>query len=283
VALATGRELSELERQALLEPTNDELWGDLGDGYRAQGDNETALQYYLYALRIDPGDSEWQTSVAELGGMDQAIAMLSAGIESETDDESLGDLADMFMAAGRNQEACDAYARANQIDPGDSEWIDKIAGNCPDVELAPYEGGDYGGEYGGVEGGVEGGIAGMIGDSAYVDASSDLEQGKQALASGDKTAAGRFFDAALHTDPTDKEALSGMILATGRTATDILGGLTAQITGNDELWGDLGDAWLFVGDTARAREAYQKAATLDPGDGEWQRQLAILGPGGAAQ
>ena len=76
-------------------------------------------------------------------------------------------------------------------------------------------------------------------------------------------------------------ALAGESLSTGRTATDVYGSLADRIPGNDELWGDLGDAWLYVGDTARAREAYQKAATIDPGDGEWQRQLAILGPGTA--
>lgn len=276
LAISSGRELSELERQALLEPTNDEVWGDLGDTHRARGDQATALQYYLYALRLDPGDSEWQTNVAELGGMEEAVAILTASIQNETDDEALGDLADMLLTAGNTAAACESYARANAIDPGDSEWIDKLVTNCPDVVLTPYEGGD---PYEGYDGG-EGGI-GMIGGGDYVDASSDVEQGKQALLAGDRPSAARYFDAALMIDPADKVALSGMILATGRTATDILGSLTDRIPGNDELWGDLGDAWLFSGDTSRAREAYQKAASLDPGDGEWQGQLGILGPGGA--
>jgi len=277
LASSQGRELSELERQALLEPLNDEVWGDLGDSYRQAGDDATALQYYLYALRIDPGDSEWQTNVAELNGMDQAIAILTARIGDETDDEALGDLADMLLTSGQTATACESYARANQIDPADSEWIDKLVTNCPDVTLAPYEGG---GEYGGE--GYVGGVIGMVDEGGYVDnSSSDLEQGKQALMAGDKEAAARFFDAALMTDPTDKEALTGVILSTGRTATDVLGDLAGRNPGNDELWGDLGDAWLFTGDTARAREAYQKAATIDPGDGEWQRQLALLGPGTA--
>jgi cytochrome c-type biogenesis protein CcmH/NrfG len=47
---------------------------------------------------------------------------------------------------------------------------------------------------------------------------------------------------------------------------------------NDELWGDLGDARHATGDRAGAREAWERAASIEPGDNEWQRKLAELDP-----
>jgi tetratricopeptide (TPR) repeat protein len=52
-----------------------------------------------------------------------------------------------------------------------------------------------------------------------------------------------------------------------------------QAPGDDERWGDLGDALRTDGDLAGARGAFLRAFRLDPGDGEWQRALAELGDG----
>jgi cytochrome c-type biogenesis protein CcmH/NrfG len=66
-----SRSLGEAERLALANPMDDEVWGDLADEYAMRGETETALEYYIYALRIDPSDSEWQRKVVELCGVDQ--------------------------------------------------------------------------------------------------------------------------------------------------------------------------------------------------------------------
>lgn len=41
-------------------------------------------------------------------------------------DETLGNEADALTAAGAIEDACELYARANQLDPNDSEWIGKL-------------------------------------------------------------------------------------------------------------------------------------------------------------
>lgn len=45
---------------------------------------------------------------------------------------------------------------------------------------------------------------------------------------------------------------------------------------DDELWGDLGDAYYGGGRHEDAVRAYSQAAALDPGDGEWQSALSRL-------
>jgi Flp pilus assembly protein TadD len=46
---------------------------------------------------------------------------------------------------------------------------------------------------------------------------------------------------------------------------------------NDELHGDLGDAYVDLGQTQEALEAYRRAAELDPDDAEWKNKLSLLG------
>ncbi len=259
-----GGTLSELERQALADPNNDELWGDLGDLYAARGQREIALKHYLYAMRLDPGDSEWREAVIRTGGLEAAIAMHEQGALGG-DDEALGDFGDLLVESGDVERACELYTRANGLDPSDGEWIEKLATVCGRGDLAgeapPV---DFFGSMLGI-----GQIGGVSGDD------SDLGGGRAALAAGDHAEATRRFEAALASDPTDKEALSGLIVASGRTATDILSALAESST-YDELWGDLGDAWLAVGELAKARAAYERAQAYDPGDGEWRRQVELL-------
>jgi len=68
--LQPRNKVSRLERKALRDPTNDEIWGDVADELVMQGDIDKALRYYVHALRIDPTDEEWINKVMELGGED---------------------------------------------------------------------------------------------------------------------------------------------------------------------------------------------------------------------
>ncbi len=45
---------------------------------------------------------------------------------------------------------------------------------------------------------------------------------------------------------------------------------------NDEVWGDIGDLLLQLGDEAGAQRAWERARAIDPADGEWTSKLANL-------
>lgn len=266
-----SRQLSELEQNALLNPLDDEVWGDLGDEYALRGQREKALEYYLYALKIDPADYEWQQKVVEHGGLDQIIGTYEAQL-SGTDDEAIGDVADMLRQGGEEERACELYARANELDPGDSEWLENLS-TCPGhtpVAL-PYDA--YDSYAHGVELGTAGGVVGGVlggGDPSL------FELGREALDAGDADEARELFERALLADPTDRNATAGLIAVTGKTLVEVLTALSERQPDNDELWGDLGDARLATGDREGALEAFRQAGRLDPGDSEWQSKTAVL-------
>ncbi len=45
---------------------------------------------------------------------------------------------------------------------------------------------------------------------------------------------------------------------------------------SDEVWGDIGDIWMSLGELDRATRAWQRALELDPQDGEWIGNLRRL-------
>ncbi|MBW1879915.1 MAG: tetratricopeptide repeat protein, partial [Deltaproteobacteria bacterium] len=270
-----SRSLGEAERLALANPMDDEVWGDLADEYGMRGETDTALEYYIYALRIDPSDSEWQRKVVELGGIDQVAEVFESQIDGD-DDEAIGDFADMLSGAGQMERACELYARANEIDPNDSEWREKLSG-CPDHEPIggytepgpdyPYYGPDY-----------PGGVIGMVPDGP--DGESLVAMGRSALVNGEREQALQYFQAALLQDPTDRDALTGVMVLTGKTLVDVLELLAERIPNNDELQGDLADAYVAVGEIDSALQAYRRASELDPSDSEWRGKLSLLDPTG---
>jgi tetratricopeptide (TPR) repeat protein len=130
-AVAPISALTSLEQQALTSPFDDEVWGDLGDQALAIGDREAALRYYEYALSLDPTDSEWPPKIVDAGGAGPTSPPFDP---STTDDEAIGDHADVLMAAGNTQQACRFYARANYLDPGDAEWVSALDG-CPQTPV----------------------------------------------------------------------------------------------------------------------------------------------------
>jgi tetratricopeptide (TPR) repeat protein len=286
-----SREAEAMRRQAMRSPTDDELWGDLGDLLRMEGNLAEARQAYLRAFRIDPEDSEWQRALVELGDAELVVTMLQGRLV-ETDDESLGDLADMLVIAGRTDEACELYRRAAEIDPYDDEWIGH-ATECgyPIPEDYDPNAGDTG--YGGVEGGVLGGFGSLYSDGGYggvpeaseldslverVSSNADLllKLGQAYLMSGDREKAEENLWAALLVDHTDEEALQSYLLVTGKTRREVLERLRDTFSDDDELVGLLADHYLDLGLRDRARDLYDLAHSLDEDDPEWTAKQKLL-------
>ncbi len=264
--LQPRNKVSRLERRALKDPGNDEIWGDVADELALSGDVDKALRYYVHALRIDPSDEEWINKVLELGGEETLIEMFREQMHTNpNDDERMGDYADLLAYLGRREEACMAYQRAQQLDPEDSEWNDRVA-ECAST------------------GSVSGAEAGSLVEAleARLEAEPNNDEimgtlGDTLLASGDREAALEQYRAALAADPGDSEWLDKVLAISGQPKLDVLLELVDEHATNDELWGDLGDLYLDLGQPDEARDAFRKATALDPADEEWQRKLRMFG------
>jgi tetratricopeptide (TPR) repeat protein len=286
------KEVRELRSQAMRNPADDELWGDLGDALRAFGDLGGARGAYLRAYRIDPADSEWQRALVDLGDLAVVVDSLRAGLD-ESSDESLGDLADMLKAGGQVEEACDLYRRAAELDPADSEWIDHAVecgfevpegyATTTDSGNAYYEGGVEGGMVSGLLGGIGGwGLptgdeVGALTEQLSHDAGLLVKLGQAELRSGDKPHATEHLWQALLVEHTNEEALTSWMVAAGKTRREALEKLRETFSEDDELVGLLADHYLDLGLRDRARDLYELAHQLDEDDPEWEAKRVLLG------
>jgi tetratricopeptide (TPR) repeat protein len=272
--------VSTLETQALLEPENDELWGDVGDQYANQGQREQALRYYIYALVLDSSDSEWRQKVVEFGGDNNLVVevMSAEAVNHQDDDEWLGDFGDALMEAGREDEACQQWRTALALDPEDGEWQSNIARCDGQAPPSMNSGGavsiDSLGET------LEDQLVEVDRQIALDPANDELlgTRGKLLVRADRVDEAMESFWAALALDPRDSEWPYVMMIAGGVTRVDILEQQVETLDTDDELWGDLGDCYIDVGRRDEALEAYQRAQALDGDDEEWRTKLELLNP-----
>jgi len=257
-----------MHREALANPGDDEVWGDLGDYYRSLGDTQTALSHYLYAFTLDPGDSEWRGNVVELGGEEQLMESLEAARATAVSDEALGDLGDLLREMGRFEEACELYREALQRDDVDSEWQRKV--RVCDEDPTVWE------DTGVLDTGMAMG-PGMRSDSGQPPIVGELALARSAALGGDRDEALEYIEVVLSADPVNWDALVTRALLTGRTMFDVQRE-TAADSEDDEVWGDLGDSLVLMGEYTEALDAYRKALEIDPTDSEWLEKLELIAP-----
>lgn len=266
---------SKLERRAMKSLQDDEIWGDLGDEYLAAGRTEDAQAAFEYAASIDPSDGEWQRKLAEMLGPEEMLAQIESG-ESTMGDEELGDLADILVGQGDTERACELYQRAAELDPSDNEWQEKLSNQCG-ISNTPF-GTDYG---------YDGGMGGLIGaydtiaEPAYGSESDDsplMIVGQAYALMGRTEEAADFLSRALADAPTDERLRTAVMLMKGVTEVELLEGLVLYHSDEDELWGDLGDAYASAARPTDAANAWGRAAELDPEDEEWGYKLGLVDP-----
>lgn len=85
------------------------------------------------------------------------------------------------------------------------------------------------------------------------------------------------LERALALDPTDPVWPTMYCALTGTVLVDVLMTQLEQHSTNDELLGDLGDAYVNAGNLEKAEEYYRRASELDPDDQEWSSKLKYLG------
>jgi tetratricopeptide (TPR) repeat protein len=236
------------------DPSNDERLGDYADRLMEAGRRDDACAAYRAALRFDPTDTEWPNKVATCDGaavastggnglpgdtgdatLDVAAAALRADPEN---DERWGDWGDALRDGGRSNEACQAYRKANTMDPGDQEWIDKL-GACG------------------------GAVAAVAAPTEDLDDEALGDEGDRLMAYGDYGAACDAYQRALEADPQDSEW-------PGKALTCLL---RLDPTG-DEALGDLGDRLASFGRMVDACAAYKEALRIDKSDNEWKDRRA---------
>ena len=250
-AILSQRSRADIMAELAPQMSNDEVWGDAADALMSAGRVEEAVAGYRTAFELDPDDGEWLRKLALASHFDSGVEpQLLGSFEARldrTNDESLGDYGDALSWVGRWDEACEAYRQALSIDADDSEWLRKVerCGTLAELQLRARRSDD----------------ANVHGALGYA-----------AAASGDWRLAGRAWTEAARLAPTNSEWVFSAIAATGSSRVDLLEAARELHDGDDEFWGDLGDAYMDVGRLDDARQAYDRALDLDSDDSEWRRK-----------
>jgi Flp pilus assembly protein TadD len=119
-------EIASLEKLVLSEPENDEYVGRLGMLLATQGSLERGSELLNKAMRMDPTDNTWPRLVGALTGTPRVELLQELVVLHPNNDELHGDLGDMLVDLGRQEEAASAYLEATRLDPADQEWKDKL-------------------------------------------------------------------------------------------------------------------------------------------------------------
>jgi tetratricopeptide (TPR) repeat protein len=244
---------SSMRSRVLSNYTNDELWGDLGDEQRNQGNTYRASGCYGIALLLDPDDSEWPGKHTSYSGVADALEWV--GI---TADEWIGDLGDMLVDRGYSDAARAVYRYALRLDPDDGEWQRKARGG--------YSGSSSSGGSGGYSGMRSRVRDNYRNDELWGDLGDEQrDQGNSYRASG-------CYAVARLLDPGDSEWQGKHTSYSGAAAAMEWVGIT-----DDEWVGDMGDLVSDRGYADAARSVYRYALRLDPDDSEWQRKVGTGG------
>ena len=264
--MGSGRK-PRIVRQAMREPENDEIWGDVGDYYASVGQRQEALSAYLYALSLDPDDSEWQSSASRYGGGEDVLRVMMNSLD-ENNDEALGDVGDVLVLLERTEEACEYYQRALTLDPTDNEWIRNMTSHCegaPVSETSPVTMGPM----------PTGDTSAM---QSYVlgNASLLIQLGHAYAVAGDTENASEYLHGALLLNPVDEKALLSYMAVTGLTKLEVMTRLLEEVPNNDELMGEMGDLMLELGRPDEALAHYRNALAADEDDTEWSEKISML-------
>ncbi|MBI4575446.1 MAG: tetratricopeptide repeat protein [Planctomycetes bacterium] len=256
LALDPGRALPLLERRAASgDRTPLEI---LAGAYAEGGRTADAVRILVRLLSEQPMDPGL---LARLAALDPAAAVAHAESLARSglveDDEGLGDLGDALAASDLRDAALAFYRRALGRDPSDREWLARV------VDLSPAEGLRL----------VEDRLQEEPGDQALEDLAI------RALAGAGRTAeAAERAERAWNADPSNLDALRRLAGLDPARALVHLQALGPEASPDDELLGDMADAFAAAGRTREAVDLYERAHALDPGDSEWREKLSRLAP-----
>jgi tetratricopeptide (TPR) repeat protein len=229
---------------------DDETMGVLGRTLSVVGESAEAFEVFLAAHRKDLSDAEWLHRLVALDPA-RAESILQEEMDrpdAEVNDEVVGAYAQAVLRDGRPDAAFDAFLRAHEMDREDWEWLRGLARSNP-ARAAPLL------EALRDEMPESANVLGALGDAW-------AGLGRQAEAAD-------LFVQAIESDDSPARWMAALAaVEPGRGLPMLLSAVEAK-SGDDEYWGALGDAYRSLGRIEEAREAYDKALTLDPDDWEW--------------
>jgi tetratricopeptide (TPR) repeat protein len=240
-------------------PSNDELWGDLGDAYSVQGNAHMAEACWAVALLLDPTDSEWQghsprvsladDALLELGVLDPwFVAQLGDAASAQGYSDMYDVLYDIAAASGGKGSSWDWADPSDAVRTAVAD-AQRRAGVAPATDQ-PADTATH--------------LATTVSNSYNDEEWGDL--GDAYAAAGDATAANACWAVALLRDEYDQEWIDHR--PDTRLIVDFL--LSRSILLDDQFVGELARAAENRGETTASRQLFDLAWALDPADPEWQ-------------
>lgn len=238
---------------------DDEFWGRLADLCIAHGHVSAAKLYLLRALRLDPEDWEWLDLLEQLSLEARKEVLEQLVVEFPDQDEFHGDLGEIHLELNDIPSAVRAFVKAQELDPEDREWSERLAELDPDMATTL--------------------LRVLLHDHPEDDElHGDLAD---ALRRAERTEeAAQSYTRALILDPDDSEwarRLAGVDPAQAVTVLERIAPL------HTHQWGHLGHAYAQLGRTEEAVAALTQAVQHDPeGAAAWWSELSEVDPSAPA-
>ncbi len=305
--------------EALLKGSPNDPWAlrFLGEIERDAGDAAGAFQAFRDSALASPSRSTFRDLVKldPVRGLELALAWTKDAV----DDEMIGAQAEMYLLAGRKDDAVRSFLRAHEHDPNDGEWIANLTELDPAVAIAALER-----RIGFAPEAASSRLLGRYAraldaagrkDDAYSEflaalaKDPDNDEWQRSIARIDPRAAIPVLQAHVRDHPVDAsghgalglalaavgrrdDALSELDLALARGEADrwysalrdldpdrALEGLRRRAAASGEdaaVWVLLGGELKKRNLRSEARSAYERAADIDPSDGDVARALRDL-------
>lgn len=234
----------------LAEGGDDETLGVLGQAYMAADQMGAAYDVYVKAHEWDPSDSEWLHRLVAIDPVRAAedFARRIEAVPGSGNDELFGTYALALERQGKLSDAYDEYLRAWTIDQEDWEWMRGMARVNPQRAAALLERRHR-------DNPDDPTVAGALAD-AYAGL-------------GRTTEAVQLYELAIKSGEEQHRWMAGLAAAEPARGLPMLLAAVEESPDDDEYWGALGAAYFKLGRMAEARDAYDRALSIDPSDWEW--------------
>ncbi len=237
-------------------PDDGKAWSLLADLRRDAGDKAGSFDAYRRAAELSPGRSTFKDLVR--ADPARGLEAVVGWAKDSQDDERLGTLGEMYLLAGRKDDALRTFLTAHEHDPEDGAWIEQAIGIDPAATATVLER-----------------RLSSLGASATDEL---LGRYAQALAaSGRREEAFAQYAAAFQKDPSDGDWQAALVATDPARALPLIERQVRDHPNDAGAAGSYGVALAAAGRRAEALEALESALAWGEAR-RWYRHLAGLDP-----